>query len=101
MELIVSFPDNIEVSSGKQKRFKDECVTDPKCLLKVETTSFYFDNNLSFSINIIFFVYCYFYFISTVYMLSKMVWNYNKHLVSHSTAIWLVYLDFPPGFVVA
>ena len=34
MELIVSFPDDIEVSSGLLKRF-DKSVVDPKCLLKI------------------------------------------------------------------
>ena len=48
------FPDDIEVSSGQIKRF-DESVIDPKCLLKVEATSFCFYNNLFFSSNIIFF----------------------------------------------
>ena len=50
MELIVSFPDDIEVSSGQLKRF-NKSVIDPKCLLKVETTSFCFDNNLFFLSN--------------------------------------------------
>ena len=54
-ELIASFSDGSEVSSGQLKRFS-ESVIDPKCLLKVEGTSFFF-NNLSFSSNIIFFVY--------------------------------------------
>ena len=53
MELVVSFPDDIEVSSGQLKWF-NESVIDSKCLLKVEATSFCFDNNLSFSRNIIF-----------------------------------------------
>ena len=53
MELIVSFPDDIAVSSGQLKRF-NESVIDPKCLLKVKATSFCFNNNLSFSNNIIF-----------------------------------------------
>ena len=52
MELIVSFPDDIEVSSGQRKKF-NEFVVDPKCLLKVEAISVCFDNNLSFSSNII------------------------------------------------
>ena len=34
MELIVSFPDDIEVYSGQLKTF-DESVDDPKCLLKI------------------------------------------------------------------
>ena len=51
LELIVSFPDDIEVSSGQLKRF-NKSVIDPKCLLKVDATSFCFDDNLSFSSNI-------------------------------------------------
>ena len=51
MELIVSFPDHIEVFSGQVKRF-NASVTGTKCLLKGEATSFCFDNNLSFSSNI-------------------------------------------------
>ena len=47
------FRDYLEVSSGQLKRF-NQSVIDPKCLLKVEATSFYFDNNLSFPGNIIF-----------------------------------------------
>ena len=34
MELIVSFPDDIEVYSGQVKK-SDESVDDPKCLLKI------------------------------------------------------------------
>ena len=34
MELIMSFPDDILVSSDQLKRF-DESVVDPKCLLKI------------------------------------------------------------------
>ena len=51
LELIVSFPDDIEVSLGQLKRF-NKSVIDPKCLLKVDATSFCFDDNLSFSSNI-------------------------------------------------
>ena len=47
----MSFPDDIEVSSGQLKRF-NKSVIDPKCLLKVDATSFCFDDNLSFSSNI-------------------------------------------------
>ena len=53
MELFVSFPDDIDVFSGQLKRFK-ESVIDPKCLSKIAATSFYFDNSLSFSSNIIY-----------------------------------------------
>ena len=52
MDLIVSFPDDIEVSSGQLKRF-NEPVIHQKCLLKVEATYFCLDNNLSFSGNIV------------------------------------------------
>ena len=48
----MSFPDDTEISSGQLKRFS-KSVIDPKCLLKVEATSFCLDNNLSFSSNII------------------------------------------------
>ena len=50
--VIVSFPDDIEVFSDQLKRF-NKSVIDPKCLLKIAATSFCFDNNLSFSSNII------------------------------------------------
>ena len=53
MELILSFPDDTEVFSGQLKRFK-ESVIDPKCLLKIAATSICFDDNLSFSSNIVF-----------------------------------------------
>ena len=49
----MSYPDDIEVFLGQLKRSKKLAI-DPKCLLKGEATSFYFDNNLSFSSNIIF-----------------------------------------------
>ena len=51
MEVIVSFPDDNEVSSGQIKRFI-KSVIDPRCLLKVEATSFCFDDNLFFRSNI-------------------------------------------------
>ena len=77
MELIVSFPDDSEVSSGQLKRFK-KSVIDPKCLLKVEATSFYFDKNSSFSSNIFS---CILLFLFEKYDLhaSQMVWNYSQH----------------------
>ena len=53
MALIVSFPNDIEVSLCQLKRFV-ESVIDPKYLLKIEVISFCFDKNLSFSSNIIF-----------------------------------------------
>ena len=58
VELIVSFPDETEVSSGHLKGF-NESLIDRKCLLKTGATSYCFDNNLSFSSNIIFFFYCF------------------------------------------
>ena len=53
MDLIMSFPDDILVSSDQLKRF-DESVVDPKCLLRIYATSFCFGKNLSYSSNIIF-----------------------------------------------
>ena len=50
MELIVSFPDDIEVSSSQLKRF-NKSVIDPKCFW---SEILLFDNILSFSSNIIF-----------------------------------------------
>ena len=74
MELILSFPDDTEVSSDQLKRF-DESVVDPKCLLKIQGTSIFFIKIYPFKATLSFLVYYYFYFRSTVYMLSKMVWN--------------------------
>ena len=96
MDLIMSFPDDILVSSDQLKRF-DESVVDPKCLLRIYATSFCFGKNLSSSSNIIFSCILHFYLRSTVCMLCKMVWNYHQHDVCQSTAIWLVYSDLPPG----
>ena len=67
IELIVSFAEDIKRSSGQLKRF-NESVTDPKCLLKVETTSSCFDNNLSSWCNIIFSCILLFCLRSTVYI---------------------------------
>ena len=78
MELIVSFPDDIEVSSSQLKRF-NESVIDPECLLKIAATSFCLITFYPFQATLYFLVYYYFYLRSTVYMLSKMVWNYNQH----------------------
>ena len=52
MELIVSLPNDTEISSGQLKRL-NESVIDPKCPMKVEATFFCFNNNLFFSSNII------------------------------------------------
>ena len=57
MELIVSFPDVIEVSLGQLKRF-NESVIDRKFLLKVEATSFYFDKVYPFQATLYFLAYC-------------------------------------------
>ena len=95
----VSFLDDIEVSSSQLKRF-DESVIDPECLLKIAATSFCLITFHLFQATLYFLVYYYFYLRSTIHMLSKMVWNYNQHKVSHSTEIWLIYSDLPTGFVV-
>ena len=97
MELTVSFPDDIEVSLSQLKRF-NESVVDPECLLKIEATSFCLITFYPFQATLYFPVHYYFYLGSTVYMLSKMVWNYNQHYVSQSTAIWLIYSDLPTVF---
>ena len=65
VELIISFSDDIEVSSGHLKRFS-EPVIDPKCLSKVEVTSICFDNYLSFPSNIIYF--CILYFLRGIFI---------------------------------
>ena len=78
---------------GQLKRF-NESVIDPKCLLKVEATSFYCDSYIPFSAKMCFLL-CYnnFYWRSKVYMLSDVVWSCDQHLVSQSIVKWLVYLD--------
>ena len=99
MELIVSFPDDIEVSSGQLKRFK-ESVIDPKCLLKIAATSFCFDNNLSFSSNIIFS--CILLFLFEKYGLHAFQNGLELQSTlnfSQNIAIWLVYSDLPTRFV--
>ena len=53
IELIVSLPMTLEVSSRQLKK-RNESVIDPKCSMRVEVTSFCFDNNLLFSSSIIF-----------------------------------------------
>ena len=65
MELIVSFPDNIEVSSSQLKRF-NESIIDPKCLLKIAATSFCLITFYPIQATFYFFVYYYFYLRSTV-----------------------------------
>ena len=79
MEFTLSFPAGVDVSSCQPKRF-NESVINPKCLLKVDATSFCFANNLHFSTNIIFSCKSsnYFYLRHKIYMLSK------EHLVSQS-----------------
>ena len=78
MKLIASFPNDIEVSSAQLKRL-DESVVDPKCLLKVSVTSFCFLIKIHHFQATYFLVYYYFYLRDTVYMLSKMDWNYHQH----------------------
>ena len=97
MALIVSFPDDIEVSWGQLKRF-NESVIDPECLLKISAISFCLITFYPFQATY-FLVYYYFYLISTVYMFSKMVRNYNQYWVSQITTIGLIYSYFPTGFV--
>ena len=98
MALIVSFPDDIEVSPGQLKRF-NESVIDPEYLLKIAAISVCLITFYPFQATY-FLVYYYFYLRSTVYMFSKMVRNYNQCWVSQITAIGLIYSDFPTGFVV-
>ena len=81
----MSFPDDIEVSLSQLKRFNYSAI-DPECLLKIEATSFCLIQFYPFRIKLHFLAYYYFYLRSTVYMLSKMVWNDNQ--VFQSTAIW-------------
>ena len=51
-----------------------------------------------FQATLYFLIYCYFYLRNTVYMLSKIVWNYNQHFFSQNTAICLFYSDFLTRF---
>ena len=100
MELILSFPDDTEVSSDQLKRF-DESVVDPKCLLKIQGTSIFF--LLKFILLKQYYLFLYItIFILEVRFICFPKWFgiYNQHEVPHSTAIWLIYSDFPPGFVV-
>ena len=59
MELIVSFPDDIEVSSSQLKRF-NESVIDPECLLKIAATSFCLITFYPFQATLYVLVYYYF-----------------------------------------
>ena len=101
IELIVSFPDDTEVFSDQLKRF-NESVIDSKCLLywKLQRHPFVLITIYPFQATLYFLVYYYFYLRSTVYMLSKMVWNYKQHYVSQITAIWHIYSDLPTSFAV-
>ena len=56
------------------KRF-NESVIDPECLLKIVATSFCLAIFYTFQATLYFLVY---YLRSMVYVLSKMVWNYNQ-----------------------
>ena len=98
MDLIVF--DYIEVFSSQLKRF-NESVVDQKCFLKGEATSFCFDNNLSFSSNIIF--PCILLFLSENHGLHTFQNDFELQStqVSQITEIWLIYSDLSPGFVVA
>ena len=101
IKLIVSFPDDIKLFSDQIKRF-NESVIDPKCLLnwKLQRHPFVLIKIYTFQATLYLLVYYYFYLRSMVYMLSKMVWNYNQHYGSEITAIWLIYSDLPTSFVV-
>ena len=80
MELIVAFLNDIEVSltSLSLKRF-NKYVIDTECLFKMAVTSLCLLTFSPSQATFYFLVYYYFYLRSTVYMLSKMVWNYNQH----------------------
>ena len=78
MELIVAFLNDTEVSSGQLKRF-NKSVTDTECLFKMAVTSLCLLTFCPFQATFYFLVYYYFNLRSTVYMLSKMVLNYNQH----------------------
>ena len=99
IKLIVSFPDDIEVFSDQLKRF-NKSVIDPKCLLywKLQWHPFVLITIYPFQATLYFLVYYYFYLRSTVYMLSKMVWNYKQHYVAQITATWHIYSDLPTSF---
>ena len=73
----MSFPDDIEVSWGQLKRF-NESVIDPECLWEISAISFCLITFYPFQATY-FLVYYYFYLISTVYMFSKMVRNYDQY----------------------
>ena len=84
----MSSVDDIQVSSGQLNGFK-ESVTDLKCLLKVEVTSFCFDNNLTFSSNIIF--YCILPFLFEKYGL----YAFQNGLELQSTLSFSNYFNLP------
>ena len=92
--IIMELIDDVEVSSGQLKGFYKSLI-DPKYLLKVEATSFCFDNNLSFSSNI---NSCILLFLFEKYGLHVFQngLELNQHQVSQSTGIWLIYSDLPP-----
>ena len=56
----------------------NESVSDPECLLKIAATSFCLITFCPFQATLYFLVYYYFSLRSTVYMLSKMAWNYSQ-----------------------
>ena len=59
MALIVSFPDNIGVSSGQLNRF-NRSIIDPECLLKISATFFCLMTFYPFQATLYFLVYYYF-----------------------------------------
>ena len=74
MKSIVSFLDDVGVSLSQIKRFNGP-VIDLECLLKIAVTTWFYP----FQVTLYILVYYYFYLRCTVYMLSKIIWNYNQH----------------------
>ena len=81
----------------------DDCFSDGFCRHKAKW---------KFTFNFKFFLWCFYICLKSdvaslimvskvyVYMLSKMVWSCNLHLVSQNIVIWLVYSDSSQGFAV-
>ena len=92
----MSFPDDIEVSSGQLKRF-NKSVIDPKCLLKVDATSFCFDDNLSFSSNIFSCILLFLFEKYGLHAFQNGLELQSTLSFSQSTGIWLIYSDVPPN----
>ena len=78
MKSIVSFLDDFGVSLNQVKRFNGP-VIDPECLLKIAVALKIILLFYPFQATLYVLVYYYFYLRCTVYMLSKIIWNYNQH----------------------